>query len=336
MWQREKIQTLRWAMSRGKAAGENMVVESTPSTWQKIKKFWGFEAASVSHAEKLVSTLGGVLSIFLIALVTHQVTGVTGATLIVPSMGASAVLLFAVPHGKLSQPWALFGGHLVSALVGVACYQWVPEAYLAAGLAVGLAIGAMHVCRCIHPPGGATALAAVIGGPAIHAAGYDYLFVPILLNTVIIFSVAFVFNNVFPWRRYPVSMMRFSERPQARPVNLDHLIERKHIQQALDDMDLVVDMTSEDIQRLFALTLEHADRQQLESQQIRVGAFYTNGKHGTEWSVRKVMGEAVSDDPDKDMVIYQVVEGQGLHRSDSCTRQEFARWAAREMAPSES
>ncbi|VAX12279.1 hypothetical protein MNBD_GAMMA24-457 [hydrothermal vent metagenome] len=313
-----------------------MLASAELSTVQRIKKFWGFDIDSVSYAEKLASTLGGVLSIFLIAFVTNKVTGATGATLIVPSMGASAVLLFAVPHGKLSQPWALFGGHVISALVGVACYKLVPHnyPYLAAGLAVGLAIGAMHVARCIHPPGGATALAAVIGGPSLHAIGFGYALSPILLNTVIIFTVAFVFNNMFPWRRYPISMMRFSEHPQAKPINVEHLIEQEYIQQALTDMDLVVDMTSEDIQRLFALTLEHADRQRLMSRQIHVGGYYTNGKHGTEWSVRKVIDEIVSDDPSRDMVIYQVVEGHGLHSSNSCTREEFADWAARELVPS--
>ncbi|HFQ13612.1 MAG TPA: HPP family protein [Gammaproteobacteria bacterium] len=300
---------------------------------QRVKRFWGIDEGNVSHAEKLVSTLGGILSIFLIAFVTNRLTGATGATLIVPSMGASAVLLFAVPHGKLSQPWALFGGHFVSAIVGVACYQFVADYYLAAGCAVGLAIGAMHVCRCIHPPGGATALAAVIGGPAIHAAGYGYVFLPIMLNATIIFTVAFVFNNLFPWRRYPVSMMRFSERPQAQPAALEQLLDRQHIQQALADMDLVVDMTSEDIQRLFALSLEHAGRQRLLSSQIRVGGYYTNGRHGAEWSVRKIIDEIASDDPERDMVIYEVVEGQGLHSSDSCTRQAFADWAARELVP---
>lgn len=312
-----------------------MTANAESSVLQKIKKFWGFEIDSVSHAEKLVSTLGGVLSIFLIAFVTNKITGATGAILIVPSMGATAVLLFAVPHGKLSQPWALFGGHFISALIGVACYQLVSDYYLAAGLAVGLAIGAMHICRCIHPPGGATALAAVIGGPVIHEIGYAYIFTPILLNALIIFTVAVVFNNLFPWRRYPVSMMRFTERPQAAPAKRDHLFNRKHIQQALSDMDLVVDMTTEDIQRLFALTLEHADRQRLVSTQIRVGAYYTNGKHGAEWSVRKIIDEAKSEDSDQDMVIYRVVEGQGLHSSDSCTRWEFANWAAREMMPSQ-
>ena len=91
---------------------------------------------------------------------------------IVTSMGASVVLLFAVPHSALGQLWNVIGGHLISAAIGVACYQWLPSNGIAAGASVGLAIGAMYYTRCIHPPGGATALAAVIGGQNIHALGY--------------------------------------------------------------------------------------------------------------------------------------------------------------------
>ena len=91
---------------------------------------------------------------------------------IVPSVGTSAVLLFAVPHSALGQLWNVIGGHLISAAIGVACYQWLPSNGIAAGASVGLAIGAMYYTRCIHPPGGATALAAVIGGQNIHALGY--------------------------------------------------------------------------------------------------------------------------------------------------------------------
>ena len=123
--------------------------------WHKrLLRFFGVEPETVSTTEKLVSTLGGFTGIFLIAAISYQLVGRENAALIVPSMGASAVLLFAVPHGRLSQPWALFGGHLVSAAIGVACYQLVPDAFLAAGLAVALAIGAMHLAGCIHPPGG--------------------------------------------------------------------------------------------------------------------------------------------------------------------------------------
>ena len=91
---------------------------------------------------------------------------------IVTSMGASAVLLFAVPHSSLGQLWNVIGGHLISAAIGVACYQWLPSNGIAAGASVGLAIGAMYYTRCIHPPGGATALVAIIDGQNIHALGY--------------------------------------------------------------------------------------------------------------------------------------------------------------------
>lgn len=273
-----------------------------------------------------------MLGITLIAYISYEVTGASGAALIVPSMGASAVLVFAVPHGKLSQPWPLIGGNLVSAVVGVSCYKLIPDPFLAAGLAVGLAIGAMHVLGCIHPPGGATALAAVIGGPAINSLGYAYVVAPILLNVTIIFIVAVVFNNFFPWRRYPAAaMMRFTDQRPAAAAGPASVVDKQAIEQALADMDLVMDITIEDLQRVIQLSLEHAKQQQLIARQILLDHFYTNGKHGPEWSVRRIIDESCSDDPKRDMVIYRVVEGQGFNSASSCTREEFARWAAREV-----
>lgn len=296
----------------------------------KIKKILSIDN-SVSTAEILASTLGSFVGIFLISTISFHFTGASGAALIVPSMGASAVLLFAVPHGKLSRPWALFGGHLVSAFIGVACYQLVPDLFLAASLAVGLAIGAMHLLNCIHPPGGATALAAVIGGSAINTLGFEYILIPVLLNTVIIFSTAVIFNSFFPWRRYPTSMMRFSDIPNIEEQKPARYIEKKHIEHALSDIDLVVDLNIETLQELFALSLEHAETPTFSTNQIIIGHYYTNSKHGAEWSVRQIIDEAQSDDPKKDMVIYRVAEGQGLQSADSCTRTEFAQWANREL-----
>ncbi len=303
------------------------------SVLKRLQRFLSIEPEPVSAAEKLVSTLGGFLGIFLVAAVSHFFTGAEGAVLIVPSMGASAVLLFAVPHGRLSQPWALIGGHLLSAVVGVTCQLLIPDTFLAAGLAVGLAIGVMHLFGCIHPPGGATALAAVIGGPAIHALGYGYVLAPILINTLIIFGVAILFNGLFPWRRYPASLMRFTDAPpRGQPATVP-AIDRAHIEQALADMDLIVDLTTEDLQRLFTLALEHAERHRLTPEQIRLGHYYTNGRRGAEWAVRQIIDEEKRDDPAREMVIYRVVEGPGQGMADSCTRAEFARWAAREVFP---
>jgi CBS domain-containing membrane protein len=299
---------------------------------KKIKLGLGIDN-SVSHAEKLTSAIGGFIGISLIAWLSFHFTGASGSALIVPSMGASAVLVFAVPHGKLSQPWALFGGQIISALIGVSCYQLVPNLFLAAGLAVGLAIGFMHVFRCVHPPGGATALAAVIGGSQVHALGFEYVVTPVLLNTVIIFITAVVFNYFFPWRRYPTSMMRFVDVPSLAEKKSSRYIDKEHIERALSDIDLVVDLNVDNLQQIFALALEHAETPTFSPGQILLGHYYTNSKHGAEWSVRQIIDEASSDEAQKDMVIYRVVEGHGLRNADSCTRSEFAQWAVRELFP---
>jgi len=298
----------------------------------KIKSILGVDN-SVSNAEKMTAALGGFVGISLITWVSFQFTGASGAALIVPSMGASAVLVFAVPHGKLSQPWALFGGQLISAAIGVACYQLIPNLFLASGLAVGLAIGFMHIFRCVHPPGGATALAAVIGSTTIHELGYAYILTPVLLNTVIIFVTAIIFNNFFPWRRYPNYLMRFTDTPSLQERHSSRLMDKQYIERALSEMDTVVDLNATDLQKIFALALEHAEMPTFLSKQIKLGHYYTNSKHGAEWSVRHIIDEAQHKESNKDMVIYRVVEGHGLRSADSCTRTEFAKWAVRELFP---
>lgn len=160
-------------------------------------------ATGNGHLERLLSGLGGLIGLAAVIQVSQAQLGLAGAAALIASMGASAVLLFAVPHGPLSQPWPLLGGHLVSALVGVTCAQLLPGPLPAAPLAVGLAIAAMHYLRCIHPPGGATALSAVIGGDTVQQLGFQFVLTPVLVNAAIIFLVALVFNYPFAWRRYP-------------------------------------------------------------------------------------------------------------------------------------
>ena len=129
------------------------------------------------------------------------VVGPAGAWLIAP-MGASAVLLFCLPASPLAQPWAVVGGNLVSALVGVTCARLVDDPLLAAPLAGGVAIGAMFALRCLHPPGGAVALTAVLAGPTVHALGYLFALLPVALNSVLMVAAALLINNL-SGRRYP-------------------------------------------------------------------------------------------------------------------------------------
>ena len=77
---------------------------------------------------------------------------------------------------------------------------------------MALAIGAMHYLRCIHPPGGATALSAVLGGPAIEALGLQFILTPVLLNVIVILTVAVLYNYLFYWRRYPAGLKPVANR----------------------------------------------------------------------------------------------------------------------------
>lgn len=120
------------------------------------------------------------------------------------SFGASAVLVYGAIESPLAQPRNIIGGHIISALIGVYCYQLFPsELWLAASLAVAGAIAAMHLTKTLHPPGGATALIAVIGSPQLHEIGYWYALAPVARGAFILLFVALIINNIPKGRRYP-------------------------------------------------------------------------------------------------------------------------------------
>lgn len=156
---------------------------------------------TVSRREIWLSCLGAGLGLFGAEWLSHRALGELNPWFIAP-MGASSVLLFAVPASPLAQPWSIIGGNLVSALIGVTCAYWLGHTGLAAGLAGALAIGAMFALRCLHPPGGAVALTAVLGGPAVSQLGYHFALWPVAANSAMLLLIALVFNNLAQ-RRYP-------------------------------------------------------------------------------------------------------------------------------------
>lgn len=222
-----------------------------------FKHFIGLESNKTSHLEKWVSALGGLLGILIVTLISRQFLGDEEAVWVVASMGATAVLVFAVPHGPLSQPWAVVGGQLVSAIIGVACARWIPIPVLAAAVAVAAAIGVMHYLRCIHPPGGATALTAVIGGANIQALGFHYVLTPVLLNAVVIVLVAMVFNYAFHWRRYPaVLAVRPASEPEVVETTPDNSSD-DDLETAREEMGSTVDISSQDLKEIYRLAREN-------------------------------------------------------------------------------
>ncbi|SAL68301.1 HPP family protein [Caballeronia arvi] len=165
----------------------------------------GFLPAPVTlrWTERLRAGLGALIGIALTGGIAHLVIGDASAIpyLIAP-MGASAVLLFAVPASPLAQPWSIIGGNIVSATVGVTCAMLVHDPVDAAALAACLAICAMFALRCVHPPSGAVALTAVLGGPSVHALGYGFVLAPVAIQSAALLSSAIVFHAL-TGHRYP-------------------------------------------------------------------------------------------------------------------------------------
>ena len=158
----------------------------------------------VSLAEMAWSWIGAFLGIGFISFMNYHVFEKIDVLMIVGSFGASAVLIYGAIKSPLAQPRNLVGGHVFSALIGVASQLlFHSHLWLAAGIAVAPAIAVMHATRTLHPPGGATALIAVIGGEKIHDLGFMYALFPVGGGVLIMLIIALLVNNIPKSRRYP-------------------------------------------------------------------------------------------------------------------------------------
>lgn len=154
--------------------------------------------------EVIWSWLGSFLGIAAVSSLHFNVLSESDLVMIIGSFGASAVLIYGAVKSPLAQPRNLIGGHVLSAVIGVFCYQtFAGHLWLAAALAVATAIAVMQITRTLHPPGGATALIAVIGSTKVHALGYLYVLVPVASGALVMLVIALLVNNMAKERRYP-------------------------------------------------------------------------------------------------------------------------------------
>lgn len=158
----------------------------------------------IDHKEHFWSFLGSFVGIGVIAFIQSRIFPLNDNLFLIGSFGASSVLIYGAIQSPLAQPRNLVGGHLVSALVGVTVFKFLPDIiWVTAPLAVSFSIVFMQITKTLHPPGGATALIAVIGSEKIKALGYLYVLSPVLSGALILLLVAFIFNNVTKKRYYP-------------------------------------------------------------------------------------------------------------------------------------
>ncbi|MEY4563643.1 MAG: hypothetical protein RLZZ618_2920 [Pseudomonadota bacterium] len=202
----------------------------------------------VDAGERLRAVLGAAIGILITGLVCHFVGGEAARAWpwLVAPMGASAVLVFAVPASPMAQPWALIVGNTLSALVGIACVNVLGHSEAAAALAVGGAIGVMFITRSLHPPGGASALLMVLTSMS----DPRFALVPMLLNSVLLVSAGIVFNNA-SGRRYPhAQLATVKSEPGAKQgateADLDAVLAR---------YNQVLDISRDDLEALIQQTL---------------------------------------------------------------------------------
>jgi len=158
----------------------------------------------VGAGEFAWSWLGSAIGIGICGFLSSAYFEPKDLTFLIGSFGASAVLVYSAVKSPLAQPRNLVGGHVFSGLVGVACYQLFGDTiWIAAAMAVSLAIVAMLATKTLHPPGGATALIAVIGGVKVHNLGFLYAIFPAGTGAIILLVVALLVNNLSKHRKYP-------------------------------------------------------------------------------------------------------------------------------------
>ncbi len=222
--------------------------------------------------DRLLCGIGALIGLGLSSLISWLALGDLNAWYIAP-MGASSVLLFAVSASPLAQPWNMVIGNSIAALIGVTCAMFIPNLTEAFSIAVALAIILMMTTDSLHPPSGAVAITAVLGGDAVHQLGYSFLLYPVLLNSVLLMLIAIIYNRLLG-KQYP-------QRPQVNTRTTDPTptqkvsIQPADIQQVLEQQSQLLDISEYDLQKII-----------LEAQQLA-------SRRGSQFSCRDIMSQHV-------------------------------------------
>ncbi|QWD64348.1 HPP family protein [Polynucleobacter sp. MWH-UH2A] len=161
--------------------------------------YFGGDQPGVSWAERFRACAGalvGLVLVFTVAKLLGELAGID--EWLMASLGASALLVFALPGSPMAQPWAVIAGNTLSALVGISVFLLIPEPLLAMPIAAGLSIMGMFILRCLHPPAAAVALIVVLG----HISHYRYAFFPVMIDSVLLVTAGAIYSNL-TGKKYP-------------------------------------------------------------------------------------------------------------------------------------
>jgi len=215
------------------------------------------EKYTVTHKEMLIASASAFFGLLLLTYTSSIFISGPALPILVASMGASSVLLFAAPASPMSKPWAFIGGQLVSGIIGVSCYRYIHDLAIAVAVAVALSMFMMHILRCLHPPGGATALAAILGGPEIHTLGYAFVITPVAINVFILLTFSLIINELVNRRKHIFSSSGNDE-PLLAAIRGITPFSKTDLTAALKDLDTYIDVSQDDLNEIFSLALVHS------------------------------------------------------------------------------
>ena len=206
------------------------------------------------------SSLGALVGILFAGLIACFFVGpIDTLPLLAAPLGASAVLLFGVPASPLAQPWAIIGGNLIGAVTGVSCAYLIPMPLLAAAVAVAVTVMLMFSLRCVHPPSGAVAITAVLGGSKIHALGYAFVLFPIGLNSVALLAGALVYHRL-TGHRYP---HRAIHKAPAADHDATEMFTRADLDAVLRRRTEILDVDADDLEAVLEEVAQESQRRRM-------------------------------------------------------------------------
>ena len=306
------------------------IIKKLKFYWPQIRRFLAPTHRTSSLQERLIAALGGGLAVLLIGMTTHWLHP-ESTWLMVASMGASSVLLFAVPSAPMSQPWPVFGSHLLSAFFGISMALVFTDPIVMAASAITLSIFAMYSLGCLHPPGGATSLIAVMAVISGTEVGYHFLLFPVLTNLIVLIFIAVVFNNLMPNRYYPAYFAK--REPIAEQETDKHTLSRTEFINALKEIDSFIDINETQLEKLIAITGITQDS--VSKSTLEIGQCFSNGVTGARWSIIEVTN-LIRDAQGGISYVWVKRRAGSEPEKPSFTLKEFLEWTAYEVKPAQS
>ena len=223
------------------------------NNFNKILQLFANDPLHMAVFSKLLAACACFISLGTAAYFTQLLELNEAAPILIASMGASAVILFIIPNSPLAQPWPFVGGHLISAIIGIASTQIISDVATSGAVAVSVSVLLMLFLRCLHPPGAATALAPTMMGQSLTSLGYGFVLLPVAINVSIMLLLAIILNRWLLKHRYPVFDTGGAPKTAGNiPQKVNGVgVSKENIKQALDSVGMFIDVTPEDLHKVF-------------------------------------------------------------------------------------